>query len=65
MGGIVERGKGKGEEKGETYRLIKTSPGPGSGISSSSIFVEIVPGLSYTMALYFFGMASEDAILPV
>jgi hypothetical protein len=42
-----------------TYRLIKTSPGPGSGISSSSIFVEMEPGLSYTAALYFFGISTE------
>lgn len=42
-----------------SYRLIKTSPGPGSGISSSSIFVEMEPGLSYTAALYFFGRSTE------
>lgn len=32
--------------KKETHKLIKTSPGPGSGISSSTILVEISPGLS-------------------
>lgn len=29
-----------------TYKLINTSPAPGSGTSNSSIFVEIEPGLS-------------------
>jgi len=31
---------------GFTNRLIRTSPGPGSGTSSSSILVDIEPGLS-------------------
>ena len=35
-----------GEEDKKTHKLIKTSPAPGSGMSSSSIFVEMDPGLS-------------------
>jgi hypothetical protein len=41
----------------KTHKRTSTSPGPGSGVSSSTILVEIVPGLSYTIALYFLGMS--------
>jgi len=41
-----------------TRRRTRTSPGPGSVVSSFSILVEIVPGLSYTTALYFLGMSN-------
>ena len=48
-----------GKFKRRAYKLINTSPAPGSGISNSSIFVLIEPGLSYTTALYFLGMSTE------
>jgi hypothetical protein len=31
-------------------------------MSNSSIFVEMDPGLSYTAALYFFGMSTEPIL---
>lgn len=55
-------GNGHSVGVGKIYRLIKTSPGPGTGMSSSSILVEIEPGLSYTAALYFLGRSVEAMI---
>ena len=46
----------------QTDNRTRTSPGPGSGVSSSSILVEMVPGLSYTIALYFLGMSNVFSV---
>lgn len=48
----------KGVAQCYTHSLTSTSPGPGSGVSSISTFVEIVPGLSYTTALYCLGISN-------
>ena len=39
-----------------TYILIKTSPSPGSGVSISTTFTDMLPGLSYTTALCLLGI---------
>jgi len=45
-----------------TDRRTSTSPAPGSGVSSSSSFVEMVPGLSYTIALYLLGTTNVFSV---
>ena len=45
------------EAREGSHRLIKTSPGPGSGVSRVSILVEILPGSSYTQALCCLGIS--------
>ena len=48
----------------EKYILIRTSPGPGSGVSRLSTLTEIWPGTSYTAALYCFGISTAaDAMV--
>jgi hypothetical protein len=48
----------KGFSQRNTHSLTSTSPAPGSGVSNISTFVEIVPGLSYTTALYCLGISN-------
>lgn len=45
-----------------TYSRTSTSPAAGSGVSCSSILVEMVPGLSYTTALNFFGISNTFSV---
>lgn len=45
-----------------THKRTSTSPAAGSGVSSSSNLVEIVPGLSYTIALYLFGISNDCSV---
>jgi len=49
----------------ECVRLTKTSPTPGLGVSISSIFVEILPGLSYTKALCLDGTWTEAMLMTI
>ena len=45
-----------------THSLINTSPAPGSGVSNVSFFVEMEPGLSYTIASYCFGISTAAIV---